>query len=132
MLVYLYVPVNRGVEVVIDVNTIKTSCCITSHTYTQKWLHIKYSLNETENHMKNHPVKLIYKSLSNIVDPYMGTSESVREKCSCCERPAAEFDFQGYKFRNSYRQPVVHSPQCQSFFVSVPENPKKNHHKPEI
>ncbi|EDT2962812.1 hypothetical protein EL09_15190 [Salmonella enterica subsp. enterica] len=60
----------------------------------------------------------------------MGTSESVQGKCSCCERPAAEFGFQGYKFRNSYRQPVVHCPQCQSFFVSAPgilgiENPKK-------
>lgn len=38
------------------------------------------------------------------VSPYMGMSEYVHKKCTCCERSADQFDCQGYKLRNSYRQ----------------------------
>lgn len=80
--------------------------------------------------MKKHPVVLIYKSLTCIVAPYMTEPENIQEKCSCYERPGDAFDFQGYRIINSYRQSVIHCPQCQSFFVSAPdilgvENPKK-------
>lgn len=80
--------------------------------------------------MKSHPVELVYKSLTNIVTPYMAIPENVQEKCSCCERPAKEFEHQGYRQLNSYKQHVIHCPPCQSFFVSAPdimgiENPYK-------
>ena len=51
----------------------------------------------------------------------MAKPEHVQGICSCCQRPAEEFGFQGYKLLNSYRQPVTHCPQCQTFFASVPE-----------
>lgn len=60
----------------------------------------------------------------------MSKPENVQGKCSCCERPAKEFDHRGYRLLNSYKQPVIHCPSCQSFFVSAPdimgiENPYK-------
>lgn len=67
------------------------------------------------------PVELVYKSLTSIVTTYMPAPENVQEKCSCCERPAKEFGYQGYRLKNCYQQPVTHCPQCQSFFVSAPE-----------
>lgn len=80
--------------------------------------------------MTTHLVELVYKSLTSIVKPYMAAPENIQKKCSCCERPAEVFGFQGYRIINSYRQSVIHCPQCQSFFVSAPdilgvENPKK-------
>ncbi|EBS7636903.1 hypothetical protein CDR68_24975, partial [Salmonella enterica] len=80
--------------------------------------------------MNYHPVELLYKSLTSIVMPYMAEPENVQEKCSCCERPAEAFGYSGCRLLNSYKQPVTHCPQCQSFFVSAPdilgiENPKK-------
>ncbi|EDV9705270.1 hypothetical protein KX61_001007 [Salmonella enterica subsp. enterica] len=60
----------------------------------------------------------------------MAAPENVQEKCSCCERPAEEFNYLGYRLLNSYKQSVIHCPSCQSFFVSAPdimgiENPRK-------
>ncbi|EDX3117326.1 hypothetical protein AB1D72_003873 [Salmonella enterica subsp. enterica serovar Carswell] len=47
--------------------------------------------------------------------------EKIQGECSCCERPAKAFGYMGYRFINSYKQPVMHCPQCQTFFVSVPD-----------
>lgn len=71
--------------------------------------------------MPPHPVELIYKSLTRIITPYMVEPENIQEKCSCCERPAEAFGYSGYRLLNSYKQPVTHCPQCQSFFVSAPD-----------
>ncbi|EAB2656268.1 hypothetical protein EIU44_21830 [Salmonella enterica] len=80
--------------------------------------------------MKSHPVVLVYKLLTYIITPNMAKPENVQGKCSCCERPAEEFNYLGYRLFNSYKQPVIHCPPCQSFFVSAPdimgiENPRK-------
>ncbi|EOF5101250.1 hypothetical protein ACK1QP_004636 [Salmonella enterica] len=80
--------------------------------------------------METPPVALVYKSLTHIITPGMAKPENVQEKCSCCERPAEEFNYLGYRLFNSYKQPVIHCPPCQSFFVSAPdimgiENPRK-------
>jgi len=77
-----------------------------------------------------HPVELVYKSLTSVTIPYMPEPENVQGKCSCCERPAEAFGSLGYRYMNSYKQPVMHCPQCQTFFVSAPdilglETPKK-------
>ncbi|EAO2687450.1 hypothetical protein E2X65_20360 [Salmonella enterica] len=80
--------------------------------------------------MNAHIIDLVYICLTNIVEPYMPELENVQGKCSCCERPAEAFGSRGYRFMNSYKQPVMHCPQCQTFFVSAPdilglESPKK-------
>ncbi|WP_249357591.1 hypothetical protein [Citrobacter sp. wls619] len=80
--------------------------------------------------MTIHSVELVYKSLTSVAIPYMPEPETVQGKCSCCERPAEAFGSLGYRFMNSYKQPVMHCPQCQTFFVSAPdilglETPKK-------
>ncbi|WP_421356116.1 hypothetical protein [Pseudocitrobacter faecalis] len=67
------------------------------------------------------PVDLIYKSLTPSVAPYMIEPEIVEKKCSFCERPVSEFGRQGYTFKNSYSQHVVHFVQCYSFCVSAPD-----------
>ncbi|EAB8210441.1 hypothetical protein FGH87_26160 [Salmonella enterica] len=77
-----------------------------------------------------HPVEFVYKSLTSMLIPFMPEPENVHGKCSCCERPAEAFGSLGYRFMNSYRQPVMHCLQCQTFFVSAPdilglESPKK-------
>ncbi|EBQ2140033.1 hypothetical protein A7K77_22185, partial [Salmonella enterica] len=69
----------------------------------------------------NHPVDLVYKSLTHVVVPYMTEPEIVQEKCSCCERPASEFGYQGYRFKNRYNQHVIHCIPCHSFFISAPD-----------
>jgi len=51
----------------------------------------------------------------------MPEPEKVQGKCSCCERSAEAFDYYGYRLLNSYKQPVMHCPQCQTFFVSAPD-----------
>lgn len=68
-----------------------------------------------------HPVELAYKSLTSIVSPYMPEPEEVQGTCSCCQRPAEAFGYQGYRFKNCYQQSVMHCLQCQTFFVSVPD-----------
>ncbi|UYW73763.1 hypothetical protein OFY05_21165 [Pseudocitrobacter faecalis] len=70
---------------------------------------------------KTYPIEIVYQSLTSLVSPWMAKPEHVQGICSCCQRPAEEFGFQGYKLLNSYRQPVTHCPQCQTFFASVPE-----------
>ncbi|EDW1644145.1 hypothetical protein EK69_004430 [Salmonella enterica subsp. enterica] len=80
--------------------------------------------------MTIHSVELVYKSLTSVTIPYMPEPETIQGKCSCCERPAEAFGSLGYRFMNSYKQPVMHCPQCQTFFVSAPdilglETPKK-------
>lgn len=71
--------------------------------------------------IKRHPIELVYKSLTSIIATNMKPPEHVQENCSCCQRPAEAFDFLGYKLLNSYKQPVMHCPQCQTFFASAPE-----------
>ncbi|EAB8209991.1 hypothetical protein DUQ60_23410 [Salmonella enterica subsp. enterica] len=46
-----------------------------------------------KNSIKTHPVVLLYKSLTSIITPYMAKYEKVQGKCSCCERPAEEFNY---------------------------------------
>lgn len=72
-------------------------------------------------HNEIHPIELVYKSLTSIIATGMKQPENVQENCSCCQRPAEAFDFLGYKLLNSYKQPVMHCPQCQTFFASAPE-----------
>lgn len=71
--------------------------------------------------MESHPVELAYKALTSILTPYMAEPEYVQGKCSCCERPAGEFNYCGYRLLNSYKQHVIHCPPCQSFFISAPD-----------
>ncbi|ECA8973250.1 hypothetical protein ETB55_23555 [Salmonella enterica subsp. enterica serovar Omuna] len=40
--------------------------------------------------MNIHPVEQIYKSLTNIVAPYMPVPETVQQRCSCCNRSASQ------------------------------------------
>lgn len=80
--------------------------------------------------MKHHPIEVVYKSLTSIVKPYISEPEYVQEKCSCCESFAREFNYLVYRLLNNYKQPVMHCPQCQTFFISAPdilglETPKK-------
>lgn len=71
--------------------------------------------------LTTHPIALVYKSLSSIVAPYITEPEIVKGKCSCSERPASVFGYQGYRFEKSNSQHVVHCVQYHSFFVSVPD-----------
>ncbi|TPV78669.1 hypothetical protein FJ701_10900, partial [Klebsiella pneumoniae] len=77
-----------------------------------------------------HPVDLVFQSLTHIVEPFMGESVSIPQKCSCCQRDPDEFGHAGFLMVNGYGENVAHCRSCQTFFVSAPElmgveNPKK-------
>ncbi len=80
--------------------------------------------------MNEHPVQIVYESLTHILSPYMDETKPVTGKCSCCHRPAEQFGSQGYVFKNSYNMMVTHCTPCQTYFTSAPElmgveNPKR-------
>lgn len=80
--------------------------------------------------MNHHPVELVYQALTCILAPYLTDTQPVTGNCSCCGRPATDFDSEGFEQKNSYGQMVMHCIPCQSFFASAPdimgvENPKK-------
>ncbi|MBL1874918.1 hypothetical protein ELE60_31145, partial [Klebsiella pneumoniae] len=68
-----------------------------------------------------HPVDLVFQSLTHIVEPFMGESVSIPQKCSCCQRDPDEFGHAGFLMVNGYGENVAHCRSCQTFFVSAPE-----------
>lgn len=49
--------------------------------------------------MAEHPVEMVYKSLTSILSPYMNAQDCVQGICSCCKRPAVDFGNQGYHIK---------------------------------
>lgn len=65
-----------------------------------------------------HPIDLVYRHLTSILEPFLGDKVETKASCTCCSRPAEQFGFAGYVGRDSYKQPFVHCPACRSFTVT--------------
>lgn len=67
---------------------------------------------------QQHPVQLMYQHLTNILSHALGDVVESDKPCTCCGRPAADFNRQAYQGNDSYGSPFNQCAACRAFFVT--------------